>query len=90
VESIGPVQGDAAKGTAIVVGSHDKLVMPATLRIAFADGTHRDVRLEADSWIRNTTTTVFVEPGKTVTSATLDPDHVIPDKDRSNNVITVK
>ncbi|MGZ6041860.1 MAG: M1 family metallopeptidase [Asticcacaulis sp.] len=90
VESIGPVQGDAAKGTAIVVGSHDKLVMPATLRIAFADGTHRDVRLEADSWIRNTTTTAFVEPGKMVTSATLDPDHVIPDKDRSNNVITVK
>ncbi len=89
VESIGPINGDASKGTAIVVGTHDKLVMPATLRIDFADGTHRDVRLEADSFIRQATTQVFVEPGKTVTGATIDPDHVIPDKDRSNNSVTV-
>jgi hypothetical protein len=89
VESITPVDGDASKGTQIVVGAHDKLIMPATLRIEFSDGTHRDVRLEADAWIRSTTASVFVEPGKTVTSATIDPDHVIPDKDRSNNTLKV-
>jgi hypothetical protein len=89
VESIAPVDGDPAKGTQIVIGAHDKLIMPATLRIDFSDGTHRDVRLEADAWIRSTTASVFVEPGKTVTSATIDPDHVIPDKDRSNNTLTV-
>lgn len=89
VESIAPVDGDPAKGTQIVVGAHDKLIMPATLRIDFGDGTHRDVRLEADAWIRSTTASVFVEPGKTVTGATIDPDHVIPDKDRSNNTLTV-
>ncbi len=89
VESIAPVDGDASKGTQIVVGAHDKLILPATLRIDFSDGTHRDVRLEADAWIRSTTASVFVEPGKTVTGATIDPDHVIPDKDRSNNTLTV-
>ena len=89
VESITPVDGDAAKGTRIVVGAHDKLIMPATLRIDFSDGSHRDVRLEADAWIRETTASVYVEPGKTVTGATIDPDHVIPDKDRSNNRLTV-
>ncbi len=90
VESIAPVDGDATKGTQIVVGAHDKLIMPATLRIDFSDGTHRDVRLEADAWIRETTASVFVEPGKTVVSATIDPDHVIPDKDRSNNTLKVE
>jgi hypothetical protein len=96
VESIGPIvqthrNGDKTTlpGTQIVVASRDKLVMPATLRVTFADGTHRDIRLEADSWIRNPTTRVFIEAGKTVVSAEIDPDHRIPDKDRSNNLVKV-
>ncbi|WP_169829186.1 M1 family metallopeptidase [Tsuneonella mangrovi] len=90
VDSIAPVDGDAAKGTQIVVGSHDKLVLPATLRVDFTDGTHTDYRLPADSWIRNDTTSVTIASGKTVTSATVDPDHKLPDKDRGNNTFTVK
>ena len=90
VESIAPVDGDAAKGTQIVIGAHDKLIMPATLRVDFSDGTHRDVRVEADAWIRSTTASVYIEPGKTVTGATIDPDHLIPDKDRSNNALKVE
>ncbi|WP_338465585.1 M1 family metallopeptidase [Novosphingobium sp. ZN18A2] len=87
VDSIAPVDGDAAKGTKIVVGSHDKLVMPATLRVDFADGTHSDYRLPVESWIKNVTTSVMVAPGKTVTAATVDPDHKLPDKDRANNTL---
>ena len=64
--------------------------MPATLRVDFSDGTHRDVRVEADAWIRSTTASVYIEPGKTVTGATIDPDHLIPDKDRSNNALKVE
>lgn len=86
VDSIAPVDAAApAKGTKIVVGTHDKLVMPATLRVTFADGTHRDYRLPVESWIRNPTTSVTVPAGETVVSATIDPDHKLPDKDRSNN-----
>ncbi|MGN6422744.1 MAG: M1 family metallopeptidase [Asticcacaulis sp.] len=80
---------DPSKGTIITVGAHDKLVMPATLRVRFSDGTTRDVRLEADSWIRRPQATVFIEPGKTVVSAEIDPDHRIPDKNRSNNLLKV-
>ncbi len=85
VEKIAPVGGDPAKGTAITVASRDKLVMPITLRVDFRDGTHRDYRLPAESWIRQPTTTITVESGKVVTRATLDPDHHIPDRDRSND-----
>jgi hypothetical protein len=85
VDAIGPAGGDPAKGTAITVGSHDKLIMPATLRVNFADGSHRDYRLPAESWIRDAATTVFVAPGKTVTSATIDPDHRLPDANRAND-----
>lgn len=85
VDSIAPVDGDPGKGTRIVVGSHDKLVMPATLRVAFSDGSHEDYRLPVESWIRHRSTSVIVPPGKTIVSATVDPDHKLPDKDRFNN-----
>lgn len=87
VEKIAPVGGDPAKGTAITIASHDRLVMPVTLRVDFRDGTHRDYRLPAESWIRQPTTTISVEPGKVVTRATLDPDRQIPDRDRSNDLM---
>ncbi|WP_206244587.1 M1 family metallopeptidase [Novosphingobium terrae] len=77
---------DAAKGsTAITVASHDRLIMPVTLRVDFRDGTHRDYRLPAESWIRQPFTTITIEPGKQVARATLDPEHRIPDRDRSND-----
>ncbi|MBV9882747.1 MAG: M1 family metallopeptidase [Sphingomonadaceae bacterium] len=85
VDRIAPVDNDPAKGTMIEIGSHDRLVMPATLRVMLADGSHRDIRLPAESWIRQAATRVFIEPRVTVTSAVIDPDHRIPDRDRSND-----
>ena len=83
VDSIAAVHGE----TRITVGSHDRLVMPATLRVAFADGTHSDYRLPAESWILNAATSVIVPPGRRVVSATIDPDHKLPDKNRANNTL---
>ncbi|MCT8002253.1 M1 family metallopeptidase [Sphingomonas sanguinis] len=80
---------EAAKdGTPLVrVASRDKLVMPATLRVGYADGKTRDIRLPAETWIRQTSTAVPVPAGKVV-KVELDPDHKLPDRDRSNNIAT--
>ena len=76
----------AKDGTPLVrVTSRDRLVMPATLRVTYANGTTRDVRLPAETWIRQASTAVSV-PAGTVVKAELDPDHKLPDRDRSNNV----
>ncbi|HTK73393.1 MAG TPA: M1 family metallopeptidase [Croceibacterium sp.] len=72
-------------GTTITLASLDRLVLPATLRVAFADGSHEDFRLPAESWIRSASTQVTIPSGKTVVSATVDPDRKLPDKDRSND-----
>jgi hypothetical protein len=66
------------------VEARDKLVMPATLRITYADGRTRDVALPAETWIRQGSVAVAVSPGE-VRSAEIDPDHALPDRDRSNN-----
>jgi hypothetical protein len=71
--------------TTITVGSHDKLVLPATLRVEYADGAKEDIRLPAESWIRNVSTAVTIPAGKIVASATIDPDHKLPDKNRFND-----
>ena len=80
----------AKDGTPLVrVVARDKLVMPGTLRVTYADGRATDVALPAETWIRQAATDVAVPRGDVV-RAELDPDHKLPDRDRSNNVATRK
>ena len=79
------VRGDPAQGALVTVEARDPLIMPVTLRVVYADGTRRDVRLPAETWIRQKSVEVYVAGSQPVVSATLDPDHRIPDRDRSND-----
>ena len=77
-------------GTLVSVANHDPLVLPTVLRLRFADGTHEDRVLPAETWIRQASNTVYVAPGRRLVSATLDPDHTLPDRDRGNDAVTVR
>jgi hypothetical protein len=91
VTGITPFPADAPfKGALVTVESLDKMVLPVTLRVTFANGTSRDVRLPAETWIRQVSTRVPVVSNSPIVRAELDPDHKIPDKDRSNNVFAVR
>ena len=76
-------------GTLVTVENRDPMVMPTVLRLRFADGTSEDRQLPAETWIRVASNTVYVAPGRRVASATLDPDHALPDRDRGNDGMTV-
>jgi hypothetical protein len=76
---------NAVRGSFVTVEALDKLVMPVTLRLTFADGTTRDMRLPAETWIRQASTDVPIVGNSPVVRAVLDPEHKIPDKDRTNN-----
>ena len=82
-----PADKTQLRGSLVTVEARDKLVMPVTLRVTFADGTSRDVKLPAETWIRQASTDVPVIGNAPVVSAVLDPDHKIPDGDRSNNAL---
>ena len=71
------------------VEARDKLVMPATLRVTYVGGRRADVRLPAETFIRQASSAVAVPAGQVV-SAELDPDHKLPDRDRRNNVATAQ
>lgn len=85
VIDIQPINGDFAKGAAITVANKDRLVMPATLRLSYADGSHRDVRVPVATWMQHHHFTVRVKGSKPVVAAEIDPDHKIPDSNRDNN-----
>lgn len=85
VTGVSYVHDDPKLGALVTVAAKDKLVMPATLRVAFADGSTKDIRLPAETWIRQAATAVPVGGTSAVVRATIDPDHQLPDKDRSNN-----
>jgi hypothetical protein len=62
------------------------MVMPAELRLTFADGTSETVRLPVDMWNLGRRFEYRVPGTKTVAAAELDPRAVYPDTDRGNNV----
>jgi hypothetical protein len=75
--------------TLVRVESRDRLVMPVTLRVSYADGSQRDLRLPAETFIRQPQTLIPLPAGDVI-RAELDPDHRIPDRDRSDDVARVR
>jgi hypothetical protein len=61
------------------------MVMPAELRLTFADGTSDVVRLPVEMWNLGPRFTYRVRGRPAVRSAELDPRHALPDVDRANN-----
>ena len=60
------------------------------LQLDFKDGTHKRIRLPAETWLLKSVATLPVDTTQPVVAVTVDPDHVLPDRDRTNNVLTVK
>lgn len=79
------VDNNPAKGVMVTLQSRQKLVMPATLRIVFADGSHQDIRVPEEAWQQQVAPKLILPTTRPIKSLTLDPDHKLPDADRSNN-----
>jgi hypothetical protein len=85
VASVAYTDGDKAKGVDVTVENRDQLVLPATLRVAYADGTHADIRVPVETWMQRGSHIFHFDSTGEAVSATVDPDHRLPDRDRSNN-----
>ena len=90
VKSVAYPDHDPAKGALVTFENLDRLVLPATVQIDFKDGSHKRVRLPAETWLLKSVATLPIDSTQPIVTVTVDPDHVLPDKDRTNNVLTVK
>jgi len=74
---------DKIEGPQVTLVNRGQLVLPTTVEAVFADGTKTRARLPVETWISSKSYVWTLE--KPVVSATVDPDHVLPDDDRGNN-----
>jgi hypothetical protein len=78
---------DGSKATIVNKG---QLVLPTTIEVKFKDGTSTRVKLPVETWLTKGTLVWSAEGGKAIASVTVDPDHQLPDDDRSNNTKTAE
>jgi hypothetical protein len=72
----------------ITVANKGQLVFPATVEVTYNDGSKARFRVPVEAW--ESKGELVWTGDKPITSATVDPDHVLPDDDRSNNTFPVK
>lgn len=72
-------------GAQVTVANRGQMVFPATVEATLQDGTKVRTKLPVETWLARTSTVWTVPGGKPVASVAVDPDHALPDSDRSNN-----
>jgi hypothetical protein len=71
-------------GTEVIIEQADGLLMPVELSIEYEDGASERRRIPVEAFTHEDAFTATIE-GTDVSSVTIDPDHILPDVDRSNN-----
>jgi aminopeptidase N len=80
------VKGDYRQGAIVTIANLGQLVLPNTVQVNFEDGSNTRVELPVETWISKAEYTFTLDSKQPILSVVLDPDHVIPDNDRSNDV----
>lgn len=86
VSSVKYVDGDSTKGALITIDNLDKMAMPVIVRIGDASGRSEVIKLPVDIWERGSSWTFKYPSVGKLRSIELDPDHVLPDENRANNI----
>ncbi len=73
--------------TSVTLVSKGGLVLPATLQVDYADGSSRRIRIPVETWMQGPQATIGVAGPARISGVTIDPDHRLPDIDRSNNSV---
>jgi len=76
---------DKIDGSTVTLSNRGQLVLPTTVQITFQDGTTSRVKLPVETWLQKGTYTWTLENKTPITAVVVDPDHQLPDDDRTNN-----
>ncbi|QMV18258.1 M1 family peptidase [Granulicella sp. 5B5] len=89
VENAKYVGDDPTKGVIVTVANLRPLVLPATLQVNYKDGTNERIRIPVEAWLSKGVANFTFHGDKPVTTVVIDPDHVLPDDNRTNNTFTL-
>jgi hypothetical protein len=88
VDSVATQQQGDVQHVAVVYGNRSRGVLPIHARFTYSDGSTESFDYPAEVWSTNTTRYIrqYAVRGKTLSRIELDPNHMLPDIDRTNNV----
>ena len=81
------VKNNPKLGAVISIENLEKMVLPVVIDIKFKNGTVTRVKLPVEIWQKNTDWSFKNDSTEEIESITLDPDHVFPDVNSSNNFL---
>jgi hypothetical protein len=73
------------RGANVYLSNRGTMVMPAEIRLRYADGQTQVVRLPVDMWNLGSHFTYRAAGGRPIIGVDIDPREALPDVDRSNN-----
>ena len=85
ITSVSYVEGKPSLGALITVENRGKMILPVIVKIVQANGKAETLQLPVEIWQRGGTWTFKYPSTEKITQVILDPEHLLPDTDRSNN-----
>jgi hypothetical protein len=85
INSVKYVDNNPKLGVLITIENFEKMVMPVILDIETKSGKVSRIKLPAEIWQKNVDWTFKYNSTEEIQSVVLDPDHVFPDCNESNN-----
>ena len=79
------IHGDPKQGAQFTILSKGQLILPVTVEVRFQDGSTSRLKLPPETWFSGASHRIRLDSKQPIASITVDPDHAIPDRDRSNN-----
>jgi aminopeptidase N len=76
---------DKIEGSVVALSNRGQLVLPTTVEVTFQDGTKTRTKLPVETWMSKGTYMWALANKSPISSVVVDPDHQLPDDDRSNN-----
>ncbi|HLR37791.1 MAG TPA: M1 family metallopeptidase [Chitinophagaceae bacterium] len=86
VKSVKYVDGKPEKGANVTIENLKKLPMPVIVKVIEENGNSRKLKLPVEVWEKDGEATFKVNTTSGIKEVLLDPDKVLPDVDRGNNI----
>ncbi|MBS1656406.1 MAG: M1 family peptidase, partial [Bacteroidetes bacterium] len=85
IQSVSYKDNDEKNGADIVIANLQKMAMPFTLEINYADGTKTEMPFPVETWLQSSTHFIHLPATQHIQSVIIDPEKKLPDSNRSNN-----
>ena len=85
INSVSYVNGNPQSGAFITIENFEKMAMPVIMDIKTKSGKVSRLKLPVEIWQKNVNWTFKYNSTEEIESIVIDPDHVFPDSNESNN-----